>query len=168
MKHTRSQSRLVRAFTKEIESRLWNSPKGTFGEFARDLRRIERKYVVALEDNSALALEIRRRVAEYLLQSSVAHGCALRLCKEKLKRNLQLGFTDGWREVHFRTMFAEALVQRGGLRAGKRMLAEARNLTSELEKKGAKENKSQAETYRTWMSRLETALGETALRLPSP
>jgi hypothetical protein len=149
------RNRLGLAFAKEIEACWSASFQGTYSDFARDLRRIERKYVVALKNEPPYALEVRRRAAEYMLQSAIAHKCTIRLCSEKLKRNLQLGFTDRWREVHFRLMYAEALLMRGNSRTAIRMVGEVINVIGELEKEGRKYDKRQAEVYRTWVSRIE-------------
>lgn len=162
MRYTRNQYRLERAFAIEVESKWLESLKGTFSEAVRDLRRIERKYVVALGDNPALALEIRRRVAEHLLKLALFHKCPIRACAYRLKANLDLGFSDSWREVHFRILYAEALLSRGSSIAGTRMLRKARGLIRGLEKKGGRYNKSEAETHGAWIRRVESAGGAGA------
>ena len=160
MKYTRGQSRLERAFAIEVESKWSESFKGTFSEAARGLRLIEHKYVVALADNPALVLEIKRRVAEHLLKLSLSHRCPVRVCREKLKANIRLGFSDSWREVHFRILYAQELLLRGSRIAGSRMLAKIDSLICGLEKRGGKYNKIEAETHRAWVRRIKSQVGE--------
>jgi hypothetical protein len=149
-----SRNRIELAFAKEVDACLLASSERTYSEFARDLRGIERKYVLALHDDPPHALEIRRRVAELTLDAAVLRNCSIRLCKEKLKRNLRLGFTDKWREVHSRLMYAEALLSRQKYKAAMRLTEELLNVISQVEKKGSKYDKKQAKTYKAWISRI--------------
>jgi hypothetical protein len=168
VKRRRNQTRLENVFAREIETLWIASIEGTFREFARNLRGLERKYVAAVEHDPIFVLEIKRRVAEYMLEASISRGCAPRLCREKLKENLRLGFTDRWREVYFRLQYAEAFRLRGSSKLAMRMVGEVSNLIGGVERKGPKYDKSQAKIYRAWAARIEAAIVETDRRVHHP
>src|SRR6185437_10977209 len=127
----------------------------TFREFARRLRAIEHKYLPAINNDAVFALELRRRVAENMLEASIVHKCSLRFCMKKLNENFSLGFSNRWREVHFRLRYAEAFLVRGSSRTAMRMACEADNLISDLTRTNGRYGKMQAETYRTWVARIQ-------------
>ena len=166
MKLTGDQTRHARAFAREVDALWMGALNGTFREFARRLRAMERKYLAALKNDAVSTLEVRRRVAENILEASIFHKCTLRFCMEKLNENFRLGFSNRWREVHFRLRYAEASLLRGSSKTAIRMVCEVADLISDLERTNRKYDKMQAETYRVWVARIDAAIEERGRRAP--
>jgi hypothetical protein len=125
-KKQESAKSIGHAFAMELGWKVVGAATMSYPEVARSLRGLERAYLVRLKDHPELALEIRRRIAENLLEQALIHGCSLPGCREKLKRTSRLGFENVERKAHFYLLYARGAFARGHKRV-------ARQYTSTIE-----------------------------------
>jgi len=96
----------------------------------RKFRALEKSYVNQLHDYPELALEIRRRVAEMLLDLTLVHDCKLQTCRAALKKLKVLGWSEWDKRLHFQLLYARGTFARGHLGVAKRI---ARKAVEEIE-----------------------------------
>jgi hypothetical protein len=87
----------------------------------RDLKGIERVYLKKLTGHPDCALEVRRRVAEQLLDLALVHDCRLSICRERLRRNAELGWSTFDRQFHFHLLYARGVLARGHVRTAEKV-----------------------------------------------
>jgi hypothetical protein len=77
------------------------------------LRRIETEYCRKLASKPRLKLEVRRRIAETLLDMSISRGRTLKTCRVRFKALLKVGFTDIEQKAHHYLIYGRAALDRG-------------------------------------------------------
>jgi hypothetical protein len=77
------------------------------------LRRMENKYCRKLADEPRLKLELKRRIAETLLEMSLCRGRRIASCRARLNALARLGFTDIERKARYHLLYARAALERG-------------------------------------------------------
>lgn len=92
----------------------------SYSEVIRSLRRLEREYVPQLGGHPTFARELRRRIAEKLLEQALLHDCKLSVCRARLNAAEQLGFTDVEQSAHYRLLYAKGAFARGHKRVAYR------------------------------------------------
>jgi hypothetical protein len=104
---------------KQIESQFKEARTGVFlatgterQKIAR-LRRIETEYCRKLASEPRLKLEVRRRIAETLLDMSISQGRSLRTCRLRFNALLKVGFTDIEQKAHHYLIYGRAALERG-------------------------------------------------------
>jgi predicted transcriptional regulator len=95
-----------------------------YDEVARNFRRLERTYLQHLVGHPSLALEIRRRVSEHLLEQAILHECSQQACRSRLSEALRLGFTNIEQEAHYCLLYARGALARGHRRIAKKTASE--------------------------------------------
>jgi hypothetical protein len=91
-----------------------------YSEVVRSLHRLEREYVPQLHGHPKFARELRRRIAEKLLEQAILHGCKLAVCRGRLTAAARLGFTDLEQSAHYRLLYAKGAFARGHKRVAYR------------------------------------------------
>jgi hypothetical protein len=86
---------------------------GTERQKIARLRRIETEYCHKLASAPHLKLEVRRRIAETLLDMSISRGRSLKTCRVRFKALLKVGFTDIEQEAHHYLIYGRAALERG-------------------------------------------------------
>ena len=86
---------------------------GTERQKIARLRRIETEYCRKLASAPRLKLEVRRRIAETLLDMSISRGRSLKTCRVRFKALLKVGFTDIEQEAHHYLIYGRAALERG-------------------------------------------------------
>jgi len=74
---------------------------GTERQKIARLRRIESEYCRKLASAPRLKLEVKRRVAETLLDMSISRGQSLKTCHVRFNALLKVGFTDLQQKAHY-------------------------------------------------------------------
>ncbi len=95
----------------------------SYGEVVQSLRRLEREYVPQLDGHPKFARELKRRIAEKLLEQAILHGCKLSVCRARLNAAARLGFTDVEQSAHYRLLYAKGAFARGHKRVAYRTAA---------------------------------------------
>ena len=95
-----------------------------YNEVARNFRRLERTYLPHLVGHPILALEIRRRVSEHLLEQAILHGCSQQACRSRLSEALRLEFTNVEQEARYCLLYAKGALARGHRRIAKKIASE--------------------------------------------
>jgi len=107
-----------------------------YDEVARNFRRLERTYLPHLAEHPSLALEIKRRISEHLLEQAILHGCSQQTCRSRLSVALRLGFTNIEQEAHYRLLYAKGALARGHMQIAKKTASEmVRKLRRSLKKR---------------------------------
>jgi hypothetical protein len=94
------------------------------------LRRIETEFCRKLASEPRLKLEVRRRIAETLLDMSISRGRSLKTCRARFNALLKVGFTDIEQKAHHYLIYGRAALERGHPRIAdslaRRMIRELR------------------------------------------
>jgi hypothetical protein len=77
------------------------------------LRRIEDEYCRKLADQPSLKLEVKRRIAETLLDMSISREWSFATCRVRFNALAKLGFTDIEQKAHYHLIYARAALERG-------------------------------------------------------
>jgi hypothetical protein len=105
-------------------------------EMDRALRNLEKCYVKQLERHPDLALEVRRRIAEQLLDQAVLRGSSLSVCRARLNAASKLGFTNLEKRAHYHLLYAKGAFARGHKRVANRVaVAIANDLEQSLKRR---------------------------------
>ena len=80
------------------------------------LRRIESEYCGKLTSEPHLRLEVKRRIAETLLDMSITRGRSLKTCRMRFNALLKVGFTDIEQKAHYYLIYGRAALERDILR----------------------------------------------------
>lgn len=116
---------IEQAFAHESSWLYFQSMSAGHGTAIRKFRYLEKTYVSQLYDYPELALEIRRRVAEMLLDLTLVHGCKLPTCRATLKKLERLGWSEWDRKLHFQLLYARGTFARGHSGVAKKIAREA-------------------------------------------
>jgi len=98
-----------------------------YAEVVSSFRRLEKHYVAELGKHPMLARELRRRIAERLLEQAILHGCNLAVCRARLNAAARLGFTDVEQSAHYRLLYAKGAFSRGHKRVAVRTAEQVRD-----------------------------------------
>jgi hypothetical protein len=101
----------------------------TYRSFAARLRQIERIHVGKLRSKPYLARETKRRIAELLLKHATLCGGSFQLCRTRMRRLQELGFTDIETRAFHCLIYAKAARDRGHLLVARKV---ATNMVDEL------------------------------------
>ena len=82
------------------------------------LRRIEDDFCCRLARNPDLKLEVKRRIAETLLDMSISRGQTLATCRARFNTLAKLGYTDTEQKAHYVLIYARAAFDKGHPRIG--------------------------------------------------
>jgi hypothetical protein len=82
-------------------------------EKVAQLRRVENEYCRRLADEPRLRLEVKRRIAETLLDRSISRGQRIASCRARFNALAKLGFTNIEQKAHYHLMYARAALERG-------------------------------------------------------
>lgn len=77
------------------------------------LRRIENEYCRKLASEPRLKLELKRRIAETLLDMSISRGRSLKTCRVRFNALLKVRFTDIEQKGHYYLIYGRAALERG-------------------------------------------------------
>ena len=86
---------------------------GTERQKIARLRRIESEYCRRLTSEPHLRLEVKRRIAETLLDMSISRGRSLKTCRVRFNALLKVGFTDIEQKAHYYLIYGRAALERG-------------------------------------------------------
>jgi hypothetical protein len=123
-KARKSVKSIGHAFAMDVEWKMIGAATISYVDVIRSLRNLERHYLARLHDHPEFALEIRRRIAENELEQALIHGCALPVCRAKLRAALRLGFSNVERKAHFHLLYARGALARGHKRVARRSSSE--------------------------------------------
>jgi len=85
---------------------------GTERQKIARLRRIESEYCPKLTSEPHLRLEVKRRIAETLLDMSISRGRSLKTCRVRFNALLKVGFTDIEQKAHYYLIYGRAALER--------------------------------------------------------
>jgi len=85
---------------------------GTQRQKVAQLRRIEDDFCHRLAHNSHLRTELRRRIAEQLLDMSISRCQAFATCRARFNALAKLGYTDTEQKAHYFLIYARAALER--------------------------------------------------------
>lgn len=88
---------------------------GTQRQKVAQLRRIEDEFCRRLAHQPRLRLELKRRIAETLLDMSISRGQTLATCRARFKALAKLGYTDTEQKAHYYLIYARAAIEGGGI-----------------------------------------------------
>lgn len=93
------------------------------------LRRIESEYCRKLDSEPRLKLEVKRRIAETLLDMSISRGQSLKTCRVRFNALVKVGFTDIEQKAHYYLIYGRAALERGHPKSADKL---ARRMIGEL------------------------------------
>jgi hypothetical protein len=137
-----------RQLARELDTAWLQSLTAPYREVVRNLKKIEVNYIDRLKDHPELALEVRRRIAEFQLDLALRRGSSISVCQRVLNRNSELGWSNFSQKFHFHLMYARGMFARGHIRAARKF---ASALVSELNEELEKLRKQSRQTGRKWM-----------------
>jgi hypothetical protein len=120
-----------RAFARDVEMEVIKSASLSYAQIAQNNRRLERHYLALLGESSEFSLELRRRIAEQLLEQALLRGCTQQVCRSKLNSAMRVGFTNVERQAHYHLLYAKGAFERGHIRAARKI---ASTMVEELER----------------------------------
>jgi hypothetical protein len=124
------------AFARSLDWEMTRADTISYSEVVSSLRKLEKRYVGQLREHPKFARELRRRIAEKLLEQAILHGCNLSVCRARLNAAVRLGFTDVEQSAHYRLLYAKGALARGHRRVAYRMAAAiAKDLERSLKKR---------------------------------
>jgi hypothetical protein len=82
------------------------------------LRRIEDEFCHRLSHKPSLKLELKRRIAETLLDMSISRGQTFATCRARFNALAKLGYTDTEQKAHYVLIYARAAFDKGHPRIG--------------------------------------------------
>lgn len=104
---------------------------GTERQKIAQLRRIESEYCRKLANEPRLKRELKRRIAETLLDMSISRGRSLKICRVRFNALAKVGFTDIEQKAHYYLYYGRAALERGHPQIAdnlaSRMIRELRN-----------------------------------------
>ena len=112
MKLKRIESEFVKARTAVFISAATQRQK------VAQLRRIQDEFCRRLARNPGLKLEVKRRIAETLLDMSISRGQTLATCRARFNALAKLGYTDTEQKAYYVTIYARAASDKGHPRIG--------------------------------------------------
>ena len=77
------------------------------------LRRIEDEYCRKVADKPSLKREVKRRIAETLLDMSISRKRSFTTCRARFNALAKLGFTDIEQKAHYHLIYARTALERG-------------------------------------------------------
>jgi hypothetical protein len=77
------------------------------------LSQIEDEYCRKLANRPKLKVEVKRRIAETLLDMSISRGRSLATCRVRFNALAKLGFTDIEQKAHYHLIYGRAALERG-------------------------------------------------------
>jgi hypothetical protein len=77
------------------------------------LRRLEDAHCRRLAKDAHLRLEVKRRIAESLLNMSIFGGRNIATCRKRFNALFELGFTNIEQKAHFHLIYARAAIKQG-------------------------------------------------------
>lgn len=86
---------------------------GTQRQKVAQLRGIEDEFCRRLAHKPRLKLEVKRRIAETLLDMSISRGQTLATCRARFNTLAKLGYTDIEQKAHYFLIYARAALERG-------------------------------------------------------
>lgn len=94
------------------------------------LRGLEVEHCRKLPKQPRLQLEVKRRIAETLLDMSISRGCKIASCRARLNSLKKLGFTNIDQKAHYHLIYARRALEQGhvqiALNTASRMILELR------------------------------------------
>ena len=119
------------AFARSLDWEMTRAATISYDEVVSSLRNLEKQYVGQLEGHPKFRRELRRRIAEKLLEQALFRGCKLSACRARLNAASRLGFTDVERKAHCHLLYAKFAFVRGHKRVAYRV---ATAIAKELER----------------------------------
>ncbi len=119
IKRQKSPETTGREFARAIDRAFLRLSRVSYAESARILRGIEADYMAQISNHPKLALELRRRTAERILEQALVHGCTLAECRKKLTHADGLGWSTIDTKLHSHLIYARGMAARGHHRAAK-------------------------------------------------
>src|SRR5438874_3706914 len=92
---------LEREFANALSWEVAQSGTFSFRGVSAHLRRLEHSFTSRLRRDRNGLREVRRRIAEQMLQQAIAHNCSLQTCRVKLNTLSEVGFANVERKAHF-------------------------------------------------------------------
>ena len=122
-------------FARTMDLEVIRSTTLEYCEVVRNFHRIERCFLSQTKSSFA-AVEMRRRIAEQLLEQAIFHGCPLSICRYRVNAAKSPGFTNIEREAHCYLLYAQGALARGHFKTARRTASEiAGKLEASLRKK---------------------------------
>lgn len=123
-----------RDFVREFDLEFVRSRKLPYSQAVRSFKRLERDFAQRLNNHSAFVLEIKRRIAEQLLDMALERERSLSICRARLDQNSKLGWSNFDRKFHFHLMYARGMLARRHRQTASRIALELMaELNSRLE-----------------------------------
>lgn len=124
----------------------------TYRSASARLRGLERHFLRRVGSKFA-AREMKRRIAEQILQQAVFHDCSLAVCRKRLKALEQLGFTNIERKGHCYLVYARGALARGHKRAAQMTArAMARDLNRSTSRRKSLLARDLSKSFATFLS----------------
>jgi len=135
-KRSKGTASIGRAFALALLSELAKAATASHAEIGRSLRNLEKDYVKQLRGHPDLSLEIRRRIAEQLLDQAVLRGSNFSVCRARFNAASKLGFTNLEQKAHYHLLYAKGSFARGHKRVANRVaVAIANDLEQSVNKR---------------------------------
>jgi hypothetical protein len=136
VKRRKSAEAICRDFVRAVSWEIVRAATVSHEETVGRLRNLGKFYVKQLEGHPKLALEMRRRIAEQLLEQAIFRRSSLSVCRARLNAASRLGFADVERKAHCHMLYALGASARGNKRVAKKIAAEiANDLEQSLKKR---------------------------------
>jgi hypothetical protein len=151
---TRERS-IGRAFAKDFATNLGQASTMTYADVVANLRDTQRCHLASLGRNRYLALELKRRIAEKLLEQALLHDCSLEECRSRLKSLNKLGFTDAEAKANSYLLYAKGASTRGHKRSAQSTATKViRELESTLRRRKSRLGRQLLELAKSFLEQL--------------
>jgi len=150
-------AKVERHFARSLEGEVVEAGNLSYRDIVVRLHNLERAYIKQLRGNAFFVRELRRRVAEVLLQQAIFHNCSLAVCRGRFNRLSKIGFTNVETKASQHLFYARGAHERGhslvARRVASRMVKELRNSLQRRKSWAAREN---LELLKTLLDDLDT------------
>jgi len=152
-------------FARALSNEVINSEMKSHAHFARDLRDLEKHYLMRLESSPKICLEIRRRVSERLLDHAILVQCKQSVCRARLKAASAVGFSDLVQKTTYSILYAKWAFAQGHKRVARRVTDE---VIGELERSLKKKSSTTLRQCLAFAKRFEGFMRRAAEGAISP
>lgn len=110
------------AFTKALDEATVKSFRMNFADAAKEYQAVQAEFLARVEDHDTVALEIRRRIAELMLQCAREKKQPFETCQKLWDELVLLGFTNIERRCNMTWFFADCCRKWGQGEIGRSVL----------------------------------------------
>jgi hypothetical protein len=158
-KGRKSRESTSREFAHSLSREVIDSETKSHALFARELRNLEKHYLMRLDSSPELCLEVRRRISVRLLDHAILVRCKQSVCRARMNAANALGYADLGQKTTYSILYAKWAFAQGNKRVARRVATE---VIDELEKSLKKRNSTPLRQCLAFAKRFEGFISRAA------